>query len=473
MMRWRPLLPGRNWVFRSAGAAALIAVGFASAAAQAEALSRGGAVARALRQNPQVAAARAVELQAEARYGQSRAAAYPSVELVVGVGPSLEAELVPGSAVQSTENIYGDVGLNDVSVVVGSQLQVTQPLYTFGKISERQRAATHEVQARRAQSEMTRAALALSVAELYEGLLLARDARRFFEETEHWLLRTIEDTEREISAEGDLTELDALRLQAALAAARLASNQARTGERQAEAGLVAYLLLPAESTVVPREEGLSLLSVELPSQRQLVELALHSRPELRALSEGSLAYAALGRAEGAGSLPDVFALGFVSAAYTPGRDVVDTRYVQDSLNGFYPGLLLGLRWQVTGDMAARRADEQSSRGAELGALRGWARSGVPAEVVQALSNVNRARLDAEQTERGIQAAKQWLVRASADFSVGLGASREVTDASRAYVELRMASFDAIYRHNIALAALSKATGTFDSRGRGFYPTRGE
>lgn len=180
MISWRRLLPERNWVFCSAGAAALIAVGFASAAAQAEALSRGGAVARALRQNPQVAAARAVELQAEARYGQSRAAAYPSVELVVGVGPSLEAELVPGSAVQSTENIYGHVGLNDVSVIVGSQLQVTQPLYTFGKISERQRAATHEVQARRAESEMTRAALALSIAELYEGLLLAARRQALF-----------------------------------------------------------------------------------------------------------------------------------------------------------------------------------------------------------------------------------------------------------------------------------------------------
>jgi outer membrane protein TolC len=135
--------------------------------------------------------------------------------------------------------------------------------------------------------------------------------------------------------------------------------------------------------------------------------------------------------------------------------------------------LLGVRWQLTGNMAYRRADEQASRGTELSELRRWAVSGVPAEVIQAFENVNRARLDADQTEGGIKATKQWMVRASADFSVGLGSSREVTDAARAYAELRMAAFDAVYRHNIALAALSKATGTLDSEGRGFYPTREE
>jgi len=401
-----------------------------SGAVSAETLSRGGAVARALIQNPQVAAARAVELQAEARYGQSRAAAHPSVTLAVGVGPSLRAELVPGSAVQSTENAYGDVGLDDLSIVVGGELTVTQPLYTFGKIAERQRAALHEIQARRAESELTRAGLGLRVAELYEGLLFARDAGRFFSEIEHWLLRTLEDTEREIAAEGELTELDALRLRAALAAARLGSHQAGTAQRQAEAGLVAYLLLPVASPIAPKEESLRLLVQTLPSQGDLIELALQNRPELRALSEGSLAYAALGRAEGAANLPDVFALGIVAAAYTPGRDVVDTRYARDPLNGFYPALLLGVRWQLSGNMASERADEQAKKGTELSELRRWAVSGVPAEVIQALENVNRARRDAEQTEGGIKATKEWMVRASADFSVGLGSSREVTDAAK-------------------------------------------
>jgi outer membrane protein TolC len=65
-----------------------------------------------------------------------------------------------------------------------------------------------------------------------------------------------------------------------------------------------------------------------------------------------------------------------------------------------------------------------------------------------------------------------MVRASADYSIGLGDSREVTDAARAYVELRMSRMDAIRRHNLALAALGKATGTLQS-GTTFYPAKGQ
>jgi hypothetical protein len=37
----------------------------------------------------------------------------------------------------------------------------------------------------------------------------------------------------------------------------------------------------------------------------------------------------------------------------------------------------------------------------------------------------------------------------------------------------MADFDAIYRNNVALATLSRATGTLDQQHQGFYPTTEE
>jgi outer membrane protein TolC len=61
------------------------------------------------------------------------------------------------------------------------------------------------------------------------------------------------------------------------------------------------------------------------------------------------------------------------------------------------------------------------------------------------------------------------VRAEADVAVGLGASRDVTDAARAYAELRVAYFDAAYRHNVALAELARATGTLNDPDSSLYP----
>lgn len=432
-------------------------------------LTRGGAIALALRQNPQIAAARAVEAQARARQGQARAARFPQVSLTAAVGPSLKAELVPGSVVESTENNFRDLSFDDLSVVIGGQLEILQPLYTFGKISERQRAASLELRARQAQTDMKRADVAYEVAELYEGMLFARDALRFFEESDHWMRRSIEHAEGELEAGTGVTEEDVLRLRTGLALLQLFVNQAKAGVSQAERGLVAYLGLSEQTNIEPAEEVLELLSAPNLHLEALASLARNERPELRALRAGNEAYRALAAAEGAGNLPDFFALGFVNGAYTPGRDWVNTRYVIDPMNHFVPGLLVGARWQFTGDMASQRAAENEAVASEMARTYQWAFQAIPAEVNRALKDVERARSDATEADAAVDLAKKWMVRAAADFSIGLGNSRNVSDAVTAYVQLRVAALEARYRHNVALASLAKSTGTLDEQSR-FYPT---
>jgi outer membrane protein len=462
---------GRVARWSSAGVGALLAgLGASDASAESALLSRGAAVAMALEQNPRIAAAAALEGVAQAHRGQARAAGGPSLTAALATGPSLRAKLVPGSGTASTENAYGDVGLADLSVVVGARLELAQPLYTFGKISERVRAAEHELRARRAETALTRAEVALRVAQMYEGLLFARDADSFFDEMEHWLSRTIEDTRGELQSGGDATEQDVSRLEAALSAARLGRHQAQATYRQAEVGLLAYLSLPTGSLPLLAERGLEPLPVELPDSKTLIALALDHRPELVALREGQAAYGALARAEAAGNLPDFFALAFASGAYTPGRDIADSRYVQDPLGGFYPGLLVGARWQLTLGMPRERANEQRALASQLAELERFARTGIPAEVLAAGEDVRRAKADMDEARKGVSSAKSWMVRAEADDSVGLGEAREVTDAARAYVELRLAYFDAVYRHNVGLATLARATGTLDAAPAGLYPT---
>ncbi|HEX2736210.1 MAG TPA: TolC family protein [Polyangiaceae bacterium] len=433
-------------------------------------LTRGAAVALALRQNPTIAAARAVEAQSAARGAQAHAAAFPRISLTGAVGPSVTAHLVPGSGIESTRS-SADLNLRDLSVVVGGELQVLQPLYTFGKLSERQRAAALELAAREAQTDMTRADVAFQVAELYEAYLFASDASAFFTETLHWLERTVEETQREIEEGTGANEQDLLRLNTAQGVARLGLSRADAAKAQTLGGLVAYLGFAPGTLLVPGESGLELLPAldrDLPA---LIKLALGSRPELRGLDAGSKAYLALANAEEADSLPDIFALGYLSAAYTPGRDWIDSRFVIDPLNHLVPGVLVGARWQFTGDMASQRGAENRARASELSHLSKWAQLAVPAEVTRAYEDVKRAEHDASEAAKATGLAKRWAVSASADYSVGLGDSRNVTEASTAYVQLRLAEFDARFRHNVALAQLAKVTGTLVADVCPFYPTR--
>src|SRR4029079_5190305 len=150
-----------------------------------------------------------------------------------GAGPSQQATLVPGTAVQSVEQQYASPRFGDLSATFVTNLSVIQPLYTFGKIATRQEAVAHGLRARQAQTRMERADVAFEVARIYEGYLLARDASRFFGETIHWLESTLESTQDRLAHEvAGVTERDVLRLQAGLGLAAMGLHQAEAGEAQ-------------------------------------------------------------------------------------------------------------------------------------------------------------------------------------------------------------------------------------------------
>jgi outer membrane protein TolC/ABC-type transporter MlaC component len=437
--------------------------------AGARTLDRRSAIRIALQQNPQIAAARAEEAVVRAQGRQADAARWPIVGLTAGVGPSLQATLVPGTAVQSVEQQYHNLSLSDLSVVLLGDLAVTQPLYTFGKIAKRQEAAAHGVRAREAQTRMKRADVAFEVAQIYEGYLYARDAGLSFEETVHWLDRTLESAEERLSkgAKG-VSERDVLRLQSGKALAQMGVNLARASMAEATAGLAAYLGFPQSETISFAETELAPVGRVPDSLGGLVAIALGNRPELTALHEGNMAYGALARAEAAGLYPDIFALGLVSVAYTPGRDWIETRFVIDPLNHFYPALLVGLRWQFQWDMAAQRAAEQQAQAEILRHTGEWADAGIPAEVRRAYEEIHRTDLNVQQGLQGVAKAKQWVVMAGADYAIGFLDVREVSDALLAYVTLRTALLQANFDHNVAMASLNKATGTLDDDSKLFY-----
>lgn len=440
-----------------------------AAPAQAEPLSRRRAIAQAVEQNPQVAAARARRAHAAAEKAEADAARWPEITLEVGVGPSLRAERVPGTAVESTKSRY-DLGADDLSVVVGGRLSIVQPLYTFGKIDSFRAAAAHGIRARDAQVTMTQADVALEVARLYESLLFARDTARFLEELESYVARTIIATEERVKAgAAELGEQDVLRMEAALAGVRLGLQRARAGRLQAAAALAAYLGLGAGATIEPAEDELHAVgTVEVPAAR-LAKDALGRRPELVALDQGARAYGSLAAAEEAASYPDLFLMAFASGAYTPGRDAVESRYVVDPLLHFDPGILLGLRWRIQGPTASARSEQREAQARELRHLRSWAAAGAPAQVAAAHADVERARRDIAEASAAVVKAKRWTVQANADWVVGLGSSLAVVDSTRAYAELRAAELDATFRHNVAMAELAHATGTIVGDTLGLYP----
>jgi len=435
----------------------LAVMSLSTRSAGAEKLSRADVMKRAAR-HPTTEAANSQIDQVRAQKRQADALRWPRISLSLGVVPSLRATLAPGSQVDSVERAT-DYQLGDVRPGFTADLTIIQPLYTFGKIDQRQRAAELGIGAQTAQARIRQADVAVEGADLYEKYLLARELERFLEDADHMLVRSIEATEDRLAARAaDVSQHDLLRLKTARGPLIVGLHQAQAGTRQAEAGLRAYFGLRDGTPIEPADARLVAIPAGKLALAELVRRAYRDRPELVALTNGAAAFDALGQAERSGSLPDIVAVGFVSGAYTVDRDAVESRFVYDPARHLVPGIGLGLRWELWGDLAGGRADEQRARAAELRHLESWARTALSADVTNAYEELERARGDLPALAEACALAKEWVVRANADYAVGLVDSISLTGAVEAYVTNRLTELEAVYRFNVALARLSRAIG---------------
>ena len=435
-------------------------------------ITRGDVIARAIEQNPQVAAERAELVRARARQGRVQAARFPELSITTAIATGLQADLEepPEHGVNSTRSAYDFSLTRDLSATFAVQAQLLQPLYTFGKIGLRQEATDAALDATRAQVAMKAADIALEAAKLYEAHVFARSVLLFLEDTESFAQRSLEDTEVRLE-EGDpeIKVQDKLRLQTAVSLAKSGQAQARAGVSQSLEGLRAYLGIPDQTEIIPADDFIEPIASTPGPLERLVQRALEDRPEIQALENGIVAFNRLADAEYADYYPDIFLMGLVSAAYTPGRDWVTSRFVLDPMGHFLPVALIGARWTLQWDSASHRADEVRADAFRMTSLLAWAKAGLPAEVNRAYQDVVHRRTALEELEKALPLTKQWTVRASADYGAGLGTSRDITDAAEAYVLVKLGVLDAVYNMNVALAELAKATGALTTGVSELYP----
>ena len=436
-------------------------------------IGRVDVIRRAADQNPQVFSARAETARYEALQNQVFAARFPKIEATVGVATSLQAELENRRNAESRRASYDDFAFDQLSAAFIGRITATQALYTFGKIDLRGEAADHGLRASKAQVRMTQADIALEAAEIYEGLLYARAVLLFVDDLQGIAEKTLEQTE-DLLDEGspDVSEQDILRVKSAMGIAELGRTTALAGESSALEGLRSYLSLPKGAKILTADEYLDPISTEPSKVEDIIELALKNRPEFEALKQGIMGVEKLAEAQAADYFPNIFIAGLVTAAYTPGREIIQSRYVFDPLGHFVPAALIGAQWELQWDMAGQRAAEVRAEAMKLSSLLKWAEQGIPAEVNNIYQDVVRARRDLKQLAETVPLTKKWIIKASANYGIGLGSSRDVSDAVTNYVLLKTAELQAVYRLNVALAKLAKATGTLVSGESPLYPGRG-
>jgi outer membrane protein TolC len=454
--------------------------------AQARAYALEELVTLARRSNPGLAANAQATAKVEAQLAEANRSWMPTGELtsMLAPVPELHCEpfpVLPGTAPINERTLVNPqtglpvtaeqycihTNISETStrfsgLFTRTELRLTQPLFTFGKISAGRAAARQGLEASRSRDVGLAADVELNVKKAYFGLKAAREALEALEEGSDRLAEAEKHIKDELAkGTGDVTQTDRLRISTVRAEVDIRMAEAQKAAEDARSGLRAVLGPDAPADLDIDAEPLEPTNVPQRPLAHYEELARLHRPEVRALDNLVASKRALSDLERRKQYPDLVLIGSASYSRASTIDNPKNAFLSDPFNTRTPsfGGALALRLPIDLGVRNAKAAQVHAEAEESAQRRREALGGITYEVQKAYTALTEAQKRLEAVRRGERYAKQWITAVSANFATGLAETRDFTDALVQSFQFRIRSYQAIFDLNVAAATLSRATGS--------------
>jgi outer membrane protein TolC len=399
--------------------------------------------------NPRVEMALQDRDAAIARIAEADAARLPRVKATGFATISPHITCVDPQCTQTTPQNFA---LDFSGVFAGAQVDITQPLYTFGKIAHVRAAARAGRDAQTALADEAAGEVAIDAARAYWGLKLAREIGSMLDDG----IAEIESAATRLADRLDASIQDRQRVAVLLAEAKVQRAEASQKESQALSGLRA--ITGVSEADVDEAELAAVTQPEDPKDDPAAR-----RPQSLAARSGAQAADELVAAESAHYFPDVAVVGSAGISRATGVTDPPGVFANDPYNRFGAGVALGLQWNIEPwNVRARldraRADARKMYAQATLAVRG---ARYDAEAAQAEAAAARARMEAAGT--GTKAARTWLAAVLQNEAIGTAEARDLADAYIAWFQMRARWAVAVFDWNVAVVRLGRARGEFRAR----------
>ncbi len=419
-----------------------------------ERIGLGECVRRAVDRAPEVEVARGQVAVSQARLAEVEAKRFlPEAEAVDLFGLARRAE---GTVLDPLDT----VNTHAYGVFTKVEVNMVQPIFTWGKITAGIEAATHAVEAQLAASRGVAAEVSEQVKSLYYNVLLARSVQGIVEEVNDAFTSALETAQRRRAAgDPDVTELGILYLRVGQAQSAKELPRIRRGSENALLALRRAIAEPEGSRVDVKERRLRPEKAELEPLEAYAERLFLNNPAWRQLDAGMAAKAQEIRTVEADYFPMFFVTGNFRYGYAPRRDRQLNPFAYDTFNILEgPGGVFGVRWPLNFHVTAARANTARAELGLLEARRRQAASGLPLELKTAYDRVVDTGTAVEKAEAGRRSARAILTLAVTNFDVGVGEPREIIEALATYSRVSTEYYETVRDHNMALAGLSRILG---------------
>jgi len=428
----------------------LMGAGVARAASQSQPWTLERCLERALTYSPEVNEGQAAVRLAESQLAQAKAGRLPQANFTSlnGIVNAARGDAVTGR----TDN-------SDLGPFTRGELEIVQPLYTFGRLDSEIRAAGHGIEARRAATHNARDTTIATVKELYYNLVFSRQIKELLDEVQENFAKALATAEKRLEAgEGVITQQDILKLRIGLAGV---TREVYTLERAiavTRAALMRQLGMALEDDFDVAETRLEPVTLQLQPLAQYLEQAGVHRPDIAQLEAGLAARQARLEAARSAYYPSIFLAGGLRYAVAPNRDKQESPFAKDDFNLFEGGAVLGLRWQLDVWMTHARVEERLAELSQVEVQKHNATSGIALDIQRRYLEVQESQQKIEAAQTARRAVRALLATTLANFELGIGEGKEVFENLGLYARIVSDYYTTVRDYNIAAAKLTQATG---------------
>jgi outer membrane protein len=416
-------------------------------------------IAKALKFSPEVKTSQSEVTIAEAQKAEVRGYKFPQFDMV-GIGgpaPQVRKPEIRGDGIYWPDTKHD---LHGLTIFGRLQFALVQPLYTFGKIAHREKAADKYIGVKTAEVDSKKGEVILRVSEAYYGLILAQQGKDAVREARDYLNDARERVTRLLALKSpSVKDTDPYRIALYEGSLEKFAAEAEEGSK------VAYQALKALIGYGPEQEFRVPLELPEPSPAPhkldyYIQQSLELRPEFTMLKEGKAARELLVKGAKADFYPDLFLAVIGVLAGSPARYSSPDPIHEDLTNWYGAGPVVGVKWHF--DFGITKAKLNQAKG-ELQKLQHQERTalmGIPVQVAQAYGKVQENYRASQGMSKAYVNARRWLVAAFSNFDMGLGQMEDIFKAFERYGVARGEYLMALFEYNKAIAKLENATGAY-------------
>ena len=186
--------------------------------------------------------------------------------------------------------------------------------------------------------------------------------------------------------------------------------------------------------------------------------AMVNRPELKAINYSQDALSMYISSLRAQNKPGLF-LGFTTTfASTPVRPRQPNPFIRTPENTFNTSVGFTIRQNLNFFQAKTSIQRSRLEGNRLKYIEDAVKDGIMLELNDSfrIAAISKAKVD--QTQEALKIAKEWLRSEQLDYDLGFGESKDLIDAVRQELELRLEEKQSIFEYNQAMAILNNVAG---------------